>query len=282
MEQRVALPAPALMLLVHRYRSFRYEGFAPRVHHALPSRRVTVMVSLDGPITVVGDPGSGSVQRFDAFVGGLRSTPVHVADIGHGSGIAIELEPLGVRALFAMPAAAVARQTVDLADVWGPRAGELAERLSTAGDWCAQVRVLDRMIADAIREPGTPVPAVSAAWRRLVQSGGSVRIATLAGQVGPNRRHLSQVFTGEYGLSPKEAGRVVRFERAVNLLERDDHHELSAVAAMCGYFDQAHLDREWRTLAEMTPTEWRAEQLRDPPNNELFAATEERHVAQIS
>jgi AraC-like DNA-binding protein len=33
------------------------------------------------------------------------------------------------------------------------------------------------------------------------------------------------------------------------------------VAAVCGYFDQAHLTHEWRALAGCPPTVWIAEEL---------------------
>lgn len=69
----------------------------------------------------------------------------------------------------------------------------------------------------------------------------------------------------ELGLSPKTAIRVVRFEHACTLLLGDPRPSLAAVAARTGFYDQAHLNREWADLAGCTPTEWLAEELHDPP-----------------
>ena len=92
-------------------------------------------------------------------------------------------------------------------------------------------------------------------------SGGGIEVNALAREVGWSRRHLTQQFQRELGLSPKVVGRVVRFDRARRLLTRPARPGLAAVAATCGYFDQAHLTREFRELAGMSPTTWLAEQL---------------------
>jgi AraC-like DNA-binding protein len=36
---------------------------------------------------------------------------------------------------------------------------------------------------------------------------------------------------------------------------------LSEIALACGYFDQAHLNRDFAQLARCTPTEWLADEL---------------------
>ena len=54
------------------------------------------------------------------------------------------------------------------------------------------------------------------------------------------------------GLRPKETARVVRFDRARRLLHAGVR--LGDVAADAGYFDQAHLNREFRALAGLSPT----------------------------
>src|SRR4029077_17747240 len=82
-------------------------------------------------------------------------------------------------------------------------------------------------------------------------------------------------FRAEIGLAPKAAARVIRFDRARNLLVRrldgatahgataDRGYPLAGPAADCGYFDQAHLAREFRALAGCPPSQWLAEEFRN-------------------
>jgi AraC-like DNA-binding protein len=60
------------------------------------------------------------------------------------------------------------------------------------------------------------------------------------------------------GLPPKLVARIVRFERLTERVTTEPAVDWAAVAAACGYFDQAHLAREVRELAGVTPTELRA------------------------
>jgi AraC-like DNA-binding protein len=101
----------------------------------------------------------------------------------------------------------------------------------------------------------------------MLFTGGQLSTAGLADQVGWSSRHLGNRFTAEIGLTPKVAARVVRFDRARRRLgERAGSglaSSLADLAADCGYFDQAHLAREFRDLAGCSPTQWIAEEFRN-------------------
>ena len=114
--------------------------------------------------------------------------------------------------------------------------------------------------------PATDVPAeVGWAWRQLLRTGGAVRVSDLAAGTGWSGRHLTSRFRAEIGLTPKAAARVVRFDRARKLLVTsvNTDYRLADLAADCGYFDQAHLAREFRALAGCPPSQWLAEEFRN-------------------
>jgi AraC-like DNA-binding protein len=77
----------------------------------------------------------------------------------------------------------------------------------------------------------------------------------LADEVGWSRRHLIARFREQVGAPPKLVARVVRFQQVLRRLERDRDAVGAELAAACGYFDQAHLAREVRALAGLTPGE---------------------------
>jgi AraC-like DNA-binding protein len=54
------------------------------------------------------------------------------------------------------------------------------------------------------------------------------------------------------GLPPKTLARIFRFDRAVSLLAQRDAR-LADVAFECGYYDQAHLNRDFRGFAGTSP-----------------------------
>ena len=100
------------------------------------------------------------------------------------------------------------------------------------------------------------------AWRTLVGTGGTAPIAGLADRIGWSRQHLSRRFTAEFGTGPKTAARIIRFERARRMLAGTPPSvSVAQVAAVCGYFDQSHLNRDFLELAGCSPTAWLAEEV---------------------
>ncbi|CAN5902820.1 hypothetical protein BH23ACT10_BH23ACT10_12000 [soil metagenome] len=76
----------------------------------------------------------------------------------------------------------------------------------------------------------------------------------LAIETGYTRQHLTRLFRREFGLGPKLAARVIRFERARRMLEQSGHDaSIGQIAVSCGYYDQAHLYRDVADLASCTP-----------------------------
>jgi AraC-like DNA-binding protein len=93
------------------------------------------------------------------------------------------------------------------------------------------------------------------AWRRLAVSHGRMAVHDLAREIGFSRRHLTERFTCEFGIAPKTAGRVFRFERACRLFLRAPSRIVD-VAMASGFHDQAHMVREWHALAGCAPRDW--------------------------
>ena len=130
----------------------------------------------------------------------------------------------------------------------GTRTGRPASRGSTPSS---------RAGCDAGPEPH---PGVRAACAQLAATGGTTPVGALAAELGWSRRHLGARFRDEVGVAPKTYARLVRFERAAALLARPEP-DLAEVALGCGYYDQAHFNREFRALAGVAPGRFRAERL---------------------
>jgi AraC-like DNA-binding protein len=247
-------PAPALAAWIERYVGYAMSGFPAGVHRGLPSRHMTLIVSIGEPIDVVAqtDPGQAPA-RYRAVAGGLQVAPALIAHDGTQEGVAVELTPLGCRALLGMPAGALWNTSAELADVVGPPGAELWERLQGPAPWEARFATCDLVLGRLLRDSALD-PSLGRAWGLLVASWGAMPVETLARTVGWSRHHLARRFAGEFGLAPKSAAWVMRFDRARRMLQGPERPALAWVAARCGYADQAHLAREFADLAGCPPT----------------------------
>jgi AraC-like DNA-binding protein len=208
---------------------------------------------------------------YDTLLGGLHTSPALVSHQGRWSGVQLGLTPLGARTLLGLPAGQLAHWDAEATDVVGAFAAELRELVVQQPTWAGRFAVLDRLLerraaeAEADRRD-TVRPEVGYAWRRLRQTRGGVGVAGLAAETGLSARRLGALFQAEIGLAPKEAGRVIRFTHARRQIERaaagGPGATLARLAAECGFYDQAHLAREFRALAGCPPSQWLAEEFR--------------------
>src|SRR5262249_10152009 len=121
-----------------------------------------------------------------------------------------------------------------------------------------RVRVLMQATARKLASEDGIAPGLAFAFRRL--SGADRRIADVAREIGMSREGFSKAFRREFGLSPKTFGRVRRFARAVNVRRREPYVTGAALAAQCGYVDQAHMIHDFQQFSGNAPSAlWRQE-----------------------
>jgi AraC-like DNA-binding protein len=276
-EHHRGIPAEPLRPYVAAYTGYRQRGVPPARHRGLPSPYLTLIFTLDEPLTIVAHPDPGQPPgEYSTLLGGLHSVPALITHAGAQSGIQVALRPLGARALLGLPAGELAALDLPAEAVLGGVCAELREKLESAAGWPERFAVLDEILLHraGLSRAGLSwaadadvAPEVSWAWRELLREGGATRVSELAAGTGWSERHLTSRFRAEIGLAPKAAARVVRFDRARKLLVRKltagGDYLLADLAADCGYFDQAHLAREFRALAGCPPSQWLAEEFRN-------------------
>lgn len=249
---------------------YRSTAATPAIHRGLPSPSLTFIFTLDEPIVAGHTPEHATgpwAHRNDIVVGGLHTTPAYIAQPKVQRGIQLAVRPLASRALFGVPARELNSLTTEGTDVLGPGAAVLREQLAAADTWAERFELLDRYVRDRIgdeRAGRQPRPEVVEAWKWLACRRGAGSMASLARHVLLSERQLGTVFRTEFGLTPKAAARLMRFEharqRVAGMATVDDGRDLAAIAHECGYYDHAHLVRDFRQYVGTSPTRWIAEE----------------------
>lgn len=247
---------PRLRGLVRNYTGYLEHSAAPLCRREVPSADVTLILS---PATDLRLPDG----RHRSFVAALHDSHTLVEHDGRQEGIEVRLAPLGARALFGLPMSELTNRVVDLDALMGRRGDELIERLWDAGSWERRFAVLDEAIAARFERAPRPESELAWAWGRMRASAGRTSVSGIAGELGWSHRRLIARFREGIGLAPKTLGRVLRFERVSRLLQQVEEPRLAEVALDCGYYDQAHLNRDFREFAGTTPGGYLARRL--PP-----------------
>ena len=151
-------------------------------------------------------------------------------------------------ALLGVPLNELHDQHVCIEDIWGSRVKELRERLATASTPQAAICILERDLIVRMHRPLLLHPAVAQALLRP-----TLRVAEIQRRSGYSPRHFIELFRSNVGLAPKQFYRIQRFSTALARIARG-RMPLAEVAISSGYADQAHLSREFREFAGVSPS----------------------------
>jgi AraC-like DNA-binding protein len=103
----------------------------------------------------------------------------------------------------------------------------------------------------AVRRTAALGPVDPLGPRVLSMAADGTPVAEMAGRLGLGARQLHRRCLPLFGYGPRHLSRVMRLNRALESALAGT--PLAAVAARCGYADQAHLSREVRALVGTTP-----------------------------
>lgn len=253
---------PGLERYIDRYWGYEHWAAGPGRQREPLSTGAVLIFGLGPRLGVVdhGDP-DGSPSWFGSFLAGLDDACTVIAHDGVMRGIQVDLTPLATRMIFRVPMYSLAREVVALEDLLGAEGRLLDERLMEASTWERRFELVEATLACKLANAQAPPPDVDWAWRRLVAARGALRIKDLAAELGCSRKHLATRFREHVGLPPKLVARMLRFRHASDLMDKFAGASFAEIAALCGYYDQAHLDRDFRDFAGTTPTGYLAERV---------------------
>ena len=253
-------PGPPLGAFVNCFWHFSGYVASHSRERALPNGTTELVVNLhEDRFRVYRDDTDVHGELFhETVICGPQSRYFVLAPSQQESVIGINFRPGGAAPFLGVPAGEVTDRHVALEDVWGPAAArELRARLLEAGSSAAMFAVLERALLGRLRRPLLPHPAVAYALRQLNAMPALARIGPVQDQTGYGPKRFIELFRNSVGLTPKLYCRIQRFQAVIGMLAGGRRVEWATVALESGYFDQSHLNREFRAFSGVTPAGYR-------------------------
>ena len=204
----------------------------------------------------LGPPWEVDDRSLESFTAGLGTAPSTVRCASTWACLELRLTPHGAHRLFGAPMSELTNHAVDLEHLV-PEARNLQERLWDARGWTERFDLVDAFLLRLLAGSRPPDPGIEWSWRHLYETQGQASIGEMSTELGWSHRRLIARFREQIGLAPKALARVIRFDRAVTALRDSKPRGLADIAYDCGYADQAHLTREFRELAGISPKRFR-------------------------
>jgi len=218
----------------------------------LPDGAMELIINLGDPQTLcaLDDPDKATIFRR-SWISGERTEPILIDETGYVDLVGVRLRAGGAWSFLQIPMFEFTGQVVELDDVFGRETNELRDHLGEQATDDARFDVLEDWLRMRLRT--SPTRAVSYALRAIQNGADATRIGRMADEIGISHKHLLREFDRCVGLAPKTFARLCAFQRVIQSVAHRSQVEWAETALQCGYYDQAHLIREFRAFSGLTP-----------------------------
>ena len=270
--QRLYRPRPPLADHIEYFGYWQGDPAAgAHTSRALPRGAVTAIIDVEGrtDLGFYAADGRTPLAVPPAFAAGagvasyiIRIVPTHTV-------MTIHFRPAGALAFLGCPLGDLENALVGLSDLWGSSAERLREHLIAVGSAQERVALLEAFLLTRMRRGAWPQPRVASVLHSA-ELDPSMRVSKAQALSGLSVKRFNAVFRCEVGLSPKAYFRVRRLQAVLRALNTPaPGASIAEIAADLGYFDQAHLVREFRSFTAITPTQYTQRRSAMPGHVEL-------------
>ena len=185
------------------------------------------------------------------FLVGQMTGPILISPTGIVELIGIRFHPGGTSPFFRFSLAEITDQVVELGSIAASLERELLAASTHLRTTPARVTAIEQLLLKRALSSKHDSSIVGVA-EKIVDAAGVVSVDVLAGEAGISTRQLERRFLREVGIGPKLLSRILRFQQVFRAVEACEG-EWAPVAIECGYYDQAHLIRDFNQFARQTP-----------------------------
>jgi AraC-like DNA-binding protein len=207
----------------------------------------SISVVPDGCVDIVWNDGSLHVAGPDL----TAATPLFEPNT---TIVGVRFQPGAARNWLGLPMSEIVGLQVELEELWGAVACDIAKRmedaLSVEGRSAALQHELLCLVAGK-EEPARDVAAVFGLMQGDARRSDAT-ISTILDRLDTSPRTLRRRCHEHFGYGPKTLDRILRFQRLLMLARSSPRASLAGMAYEVGYADQAHMSREVRELTGLS------------------------------
>ncbi len=198
--------------------------------------------------------GTNWVSQRGALLFGSNGRALKIKVQGPISVVSFAIRPSAWTALFDCSAVAFADRVAPLSEAWGDdMARALEKAVAEASHDADAVARIEEIVDLQMEKVGrSRVDPVIASFEAIARRDSTIKVDRAAEILGLSSRQLERRCLASFGLSPKavlQRSRFLDMASAMRGLSKSDEAELASLR----YFDQSHLNREFRRYTGMTP-----------------------------
>jgi len=169
--------------------------------------------------------------------------------------ICVVFHPIGAKLFFNMPMNELNGLHVDIYDLGDQHLTDLQKTLKDASSDELCVLLIEQFLLNRIRKlTDYNLKRIHSAIKQINLQQTEINRLAECSCLSP--RQFNRIFTEYVGTGPKEFQRIIRFQRALFILQSQPEINMAQLATTCGYYDQPHLIKEFKLFSGYTPVEY--------------------------
>lgn len=254
MQDRVFFPSDILKPYIKNYWTCRHPDNVLEVMY--PSGCVELCIDISDCNTVR-HRGNQAVKVPDLEVLGHWTIPTLAAIHKGNTCLITRFHPYASSLFFPNSASDFTNVSVDLRDIFGRESADLYDRLMEQRSLEQKIGVLEAFLVQRLnrnKKNNNKLKLVECLCNDVYREGMPFSIESLSAYYGYSERYIQKLFIDWIGLTPQKFFAVRRFNKSLQLI-RSSNASLTAIAFECGYYDQAHFIKEFKSYTGLTPTQ---------------------------
>jgi AraC-like DNA-binding protein len=236
-------PADDLAFWIAHFWMIRWDlrGCEPYVAESLPHPNVHVIFETAGSV-----------------VAGVQTRMFSRVLEGQSQVFGIKFKPGGFRPFLKFATSKLADRVVAAESILGKDVNALESILLSSGEENEKVEAANAFFRARMPKPDAVIEAVGRIVERILEERDIKTVDDLVDRTGIGKRSLQRMFNEYVGVSPKWVIRRYRLHELVERFNSNDEPRWADLALELGYFDQAHLINDFRSITGYSPTEYQA------------------------
>jgi len=191
---------------------------------------------------------------------GQITTPYYVQPTGYVNSFAVRFYPYGFSNLIDTPIQKLADKDTPLHELFGEQtARNLEKAIIEASSTEERIKIAEDFLLSRLSEQSTIDQIVKSTIDTLYLTNGKASINSILKDEMHKRRNLERNFTKSVGISPKQLGKIIRLQAALQSILNQKDESLTWIAYENDYYDQAHFIKDFKEFTGINPKEYLAD-----------------------
>lgn len=200
---------------------------------------------------------SDFVIQPKAMVIGQITKPFEIEPIGFVDSFAVRFYPYGFSMIHSVPMEQLVNTETDISILFGKEiAQKLSLDLTNANYTKDRIKIMESFLFARLTNKTNQKRVVKKTWETLQKEKGSQSVLSIWNHDPKKIREMERKFLKHVGISPKQLGKMIRMQTAIELMLCEEEKSLTQIAYESDYYDQSHFIKDFQKFTGESPKQF--------------------------